>query len=64
MYKQKLHTRITALILTVLMLFGMVTPAIALDYGGDGVSAVTEDAYTDDQSVSVSIVLQDAPTIS
>ena len=65
MYKKKFRLRFSALLLTVIMLFGMVIPGFsALDFDGGDTYELLEESYTDDETVRVSIVLEDAPTIA
>ena len=65
MQRMNPRRRFTALLLTVIMLFQMAVPSVsALDFH-DGLSSESGgEIYADDDSVRVSIVLEDAPTIA
>ena len=65
MHRKNAHARFAVLLLTIVMLFQMAVPGIsALDLHGGNSSGSGEEPYAEDDSVRVSIVLEDAPTVT
>ena len=65
MHRKDHRKRFTSFLLTIILLFQMAASSIsALDFRGDLSSGSGGEIYADDDSVRVSIVLEDAPTIA